>query len=262
MHVRAHAAFVACAKIGSQILLVRPDPVSRGPYLSLVGQEVAPGRCRLVAVASSGLYPLPLWISAAVSGKGEPTAQTEFRAPSGSLVSSNIALLSLGQLNCAYGNFCFASEVRVRVHSAQRRRMVTLVSSRSMRFVPRGRERSSLSREYQPRLVGSFHSTQRRPKHLERGTRLCRVRNSSAPRLSWYRMRDLPYQSRKQIPHPPHCCHFVRTRWSNFDFEDFIETFFIARVGSFIRASEPEPEEAQQVARPIFSAQNSAMDTA
>src|SRR4029077_20666762 len=40
-------------------------PVSRGPYLSLVGQEVAPGRCRLVAVASSGLSPLPLWISAA-----------------------------------------------------------------------------------------------------------------------------------------------------------------------------------------------------
>jgi hypothetical protein len=39
--------------------------VSRETYLFRTGQEVAPGRCCLVAVASSGLNPLPLSISAA-----------------------------------------------------------------------------------------------------------------------------------------------------------------------------------------------------
>src|SRR5258708_5503895 len=40
--------------------------VGSEPYLSLTGQELAPGLSGLVAVASSGLYPPPLWISATV----------------------------------------------------------------------------------------------------------------------------------------------------------------------------------------------------
>ena len=123
MHVRAHAALVACAEIGSQILLVRPDPVSRGPYLSLVGQEVAPGRCRLVAVASSGLYPLPLWISAAGQRQMRTYRANGISRSVGSLVSRNKALLSFGQLNCAYGDFRFASEVRVSASTAREKRL-------------------------------------------------------------------------------------------------------------------------------------------
>jgi len=35
-----------------------------------IGQELAPWRCRRVAVASSGLFPQPLWIN--VRGEREP----------------------------------------------------------------------------------------------------------------------------------------------------------------------------------------------
>ena len=51
----------------------RDQTVYRGSYLSrFIGQEVAPGHSRkgLVAVASSGLFPQPLWIS--VRSEGEP----------------------------------------------------------------------------------------------------------------------------------------------------------------------------------------------
>src|SRR6202050_2879647 len=41
------------------------DPVSRGSYLSPLGQELAPWQLHQVAVASAGLSPQPLWISAA-----------------------------------------------------------------------------------------------------------------------------------------------------------------------------------------------------
>jgi hypothetical protein len=40
-------------------------PVSRGSYLSPLGQELAPWQLRQVAVASAGLSPQPLLISAA-----------------------------------------------------------------------------------------------------------------------------------------------------------------------------------------------------
>src|SRR5689334_21401724 len=51
--------------VGEQGIRTEVRPATE-PYLSLTGQELAPGHCCLVAVASSGLNPLPLWISAAV----------------------------------------------------------------------------------------------------------------------------------------------------------------------------------------------------
>lgn len=53
--------------------------VSFGPYLSPTGQELAPGRLGLVAVASLGLDPLPLWISAAAKRHEKRTLKNAVR---------------------------------------------------------------------------------------------------------------------------------------------------------------------------------------
>jgi hypothetical protein len=107
-HSATESAAADVITLGNEILSSDRVPVSRGPYLSRAGQEEAPGHCCLVAVASSGLSPQPLWISAA----GQRRRRTNRRASSGELlfplasVFMNKLLPESGQLNCAYPWFC------------------------------------------------------------------------------------------------------------------------------------------------------------
>src|ERR1700739_2742907 len=62
--------------VGEQGLRTEVRP-AKEPYLSLTGQELAPGLSGLVAVASSGLFPQPLWISAAAKRHVRKKKRTE-----------------------------------------------------------------------------------------------------------------------------------------------------------------------------------------
>src|SRR5262249_22767484 len=57
--------------------------------LPVIGQEVAPGLSRLVAVASSGLFPQPLWISVCIARRPhEPSAGLSLTSRGGRRVAT------------------------------------------------------------------------------------------------------------------------------------------------------------------------------